>query len=235
MTGGKGLRLKPLTFDIPKPLIPVKGKPILLHIVENAKKYGITDFIFCNGYLHEKIEQYFGNGEKLGVNIIHSNESEPLGTSGALAFAKQHINQDEPFLVFQGDVMNHLQIDKFVEFHESKKANGSIGTLVIHPSSHPQDSDIVEIDENCKVTRIFRPEKGEDFTNLCNAGAFILEPKILDYIDEGTNAILEKVTFNRVLEQENDSLFGYNTDDYLKDMGTPERLEQVEDYLKELE
>jgi mannose-1-phosphate guanylyltransferase / phosphomannomutase len=239
MTGGKGLRLKPLTFDIPKPLIPVKGKPILLHIVENAKKYGITDFIFCNGYLHEKLEQYFGNGEKLGVNITHSNEPEPLGTSGALAFAKQYINPDEPFLVFQGDVMNHLNITKFVEFHESKKASGSLGTLVIHPSSHPQDSDIVEIDEDCKVTRIFRPEKGAkegiDFTNLCNAGAFILEPKILDYITEGEFAILEKITFNKVLNSDHNTLFGYNTEDYLKDMGTPERLEQVEDYLKELE
>ena len=236
MTGGKGLRLKPLTFDIPKPLIPVNGKPILLHIVENTKKYGITDFIFCNGYLHEKLEQYFGNGEKFGVNIIHSNEPKPLGTSGALAFAKQYINPDEPFLVFQGDVMNHLQIDKFVDFH--KQHNG-IGTLVIHPSSHPKDSDIVEIDEDCTVTRIFRPEKGAkegvDFTNLCNAGAFILEPKILDYIDEGEFAILEKVTFNRVLELKEDALFGYDTKDNLKDMGTPERLEQVEDYLKELE
>lgn len=232
MTGGKGVRLQPLTIDIPKPMIPLNGKPILLHIIENAKKYGITDFIFCNGYLHDKIEQYFGNGEKFGVNIVHSNETEPLGTAGAIMLAKQHIDTDEPFLVFQGDVMNHLQIDKFVQFHKEK---AGIGTLVVHPSSHPEDSDIVDLDDNAKVLRIFRPKQGEDFVNLCNAGAFIFEPKILDYIKEGEFAIIEKTTFSRVLDKAEDSLYGYNTDDYLKDMGTPERLEQVEGYLKDME
>ncbi len=228
MTGGKGARLGPMTKDIPKPMIPVGGKPILEHIIETAKKHGIKEIILCNGYLHKAIGDYFGDGSKWGVNITHSNEDKPLGTAGALTNISPEL-LTEPFLVFQGDVMNELNIEKFVKFHNQKKG---IMSIVVHPSDHPHDSDVIVVDKNWQVKDfLHKPGKDVKFENIVNAGAFIMDPSILNYIVKDEFSIIEKHIFPKLLESK-EKIYAYMTDDYLKDMGTPDRLEKVEAYLK---
>lgn len=221
MTGGKGARLESLTKKIPKPMIEIGGKPVLAHIVEHAKKNGIVDMVFCNGYLGDAIEKYFGNGEKFGVHIVHSTENQALGTGGALWHARDLI--DEPFLVFQGDVLNGLDIEKFIGFAKNK---GGLGSLVVHQSSHPYDSDIVVMDKDLRITRLMRVTRGEQFVNLTNAGAFYFTPTILKYISAHTFSMIESDVIPRAI-LEGEKLWGYPTNDPMNDMGTPERLESV--------
>jgi len=178
-TGGKGERIRLLTYlstdDLPKPMVEICGKPVLHHLVDWAKSNEINEIVMMNGYKHEKIMEYFGDGSKFGVKISYSNEPHALGSGGPLKFAKNHI--DGRLIHISGDHLCDINLKKMIEFHEK---NNSQITVLAHKSSHPQDSDILNIDENGKVKRfISKHDDHNDAGDLTNAGLAIIEPEII--------------------------------------------------------
>src|SRR3990167_4090150 len=173
--GGKGTRMG--ETGIPKALIEVNGKPILEHQILHLKKYGLNEIILATGYLSEKIEEYFKDGKRFGVKIIYSKEDKPLGTAGPMKLAEKFLGEE--FIVLQGDLFIDFDVKRFVDFHREKK---SIGTIFVHESSHPYDSDLIELDENKIIKRVFMVKEGEKFENLTNAGVFIFSNRVLKYI-----------------------------------------------------
>ena len=225
-TGGKGVRLRPLTYELPKPMIMLNDKPVLHHIIDWGKKHGFTEFIFLNGYLHELIEGYFRNGEKFGVKIYHSNEPEPLGSAGPMKFAEKFI--DSTFALVQGDVYCDIDIKKMIEFH---KKNNGIMTILLHTSDHPEDSDVIQIDENNVVKNVIHKPGNRNFGNLTNAGLFIVEPKVLEYIRDGEKLDIEKDLYPRLIKAAERIIAYIDNEGYIKDMGTIERFKKIEAYL----
>jgi D,D-heptose 1,7-bisphosphate phosphatase len=221
--GGKGTRIREVAGEIPKAMLPVAGKPVLEYQVELAKKYGFKEFIFLIGYLGEQIEKYFGKGSKFGVNIDYYHEIEPLGTAGAFKEIEHLLTED--FWVFYGDTVMDIDMPRMLDFHRQKQGDA---TLFLHPNDHPYDSDLVDIDENQKVTAFY--SKPHDislyYRNLVNAALYILSPKMLDYIPKGKKNDFGKNIFPTGLV-ENAVIYGYVSPEYVKDMGTPERYNNI--------
>jgi len=224
-TGGKGERLYPLTKDNPKPLVPISNKPVLHYLVEWAKKYEIKEIIMMNGYKAEKIIDYVKDGKDFGINIVHSNEPRPLGSGGAIKFAKKHI--DEEFVYISGDLLCAVDLKKMINFHKNHNADM---TVFLHKSNHPHDSDILEINKDGKVERfISKDEKQNKTGNLSNAGLCIINPKILDLMDKD-EFTLETYLYPKILEK-NMRLFGYVSEEFISDMGTFDGLKKCETFL----
>ena len=227
-TGGKGTRLHPLTYNIPKPMVPVGGKPVLAHLVDWGKQNGANEFVFLNGHLHRMIEDYFKNGEKFGVKIVHSNEPKPLGSGGPIKYAEKHI--DGPFALINGDSICRVDLKKMTEVHNKAVKAGAIMTVFLHESDHARDSDVLKIDENNRVIKfISKHDDHTDAGNLTNAGLAIIEPRVLKYADK-ENFTFETYLYPKLLKA-GEFIYGYVSNDYLKDMGTIERLKKVESYL----
>jgi NDP-sugar pyrophosphorylase family protein len=225
-TGGKGERLYPLTKDIPKPLVNICGKPVLQHLIDWAQLYGIREVIFMNGHLAEKIIEYFKDGSEFGLKIFHSTESYPLGSGGALKYARKFVT--ERFTYISGDILCQIDLKKMELFHEK---NNSDITAFVHKSSHPKDSDILQIDENGKVIKFV--SKHEDHTNageLSNSGLCIIEPEILNLMEKNIFNF-ENYLFPRILEN-NKRFFAYYSEEFISDMGTFKRLKKCEEYLR---
>ena len=222
IAGGKGTRLG--LKDIPKPMVQIDGKPLLEHQIELAKSYGINEIFILSGHLAHVIEDYFGDGEKWGVKIHHIVEPYPLGTAGAVKLLDGKIK--DRFMVFYGDVVMDFDLDSFIAF--DKKFANSIGTTLVHPNDHPYDSDLLEINKDKVVTRVIpKPhDDGEYYQNLVNAAVYIFSPKIFDYIEEGISQDFGKHILKKVVEN-GEVLAGYETAEYIKDMGTADRFEKV--------
>lgn len=227
LVGGKGTRLKDLAANIPKPMVKIGDIPILEHQVRLLRRYSFTDIILITGHLSSVIENHFGDGSRFGVNIGYYRERTPLGTTGGLKEIEHKLESD--FLVLYGDVMLDINIPKLVDFHQSQNA---VCTLVLHPNDHPYDSDLVEIDGKFRVTA-FHPKPhadGEWYHNLVNAAVYVMSPSILEFIDKGVRADFGSDLFPKIYNKV--SLYGYNTAEYIKDAGTPGRLESVSrDYM----
>lgn len=228
LAGGKGTRLGALTEQLPKPMVPIGGRPILEHQLRLLRRHGLCDIILSIGHLADHIAGHFGSGRKLGVSLGYVRETEPLGTAGALKAMEAELTED--FLVLYGDVMLDIDLGRLLAFHREK---AGAGTLVLHPNDHPMDSDLVEIDADSRRILAFHPKPhppGKQYRNLVNAGACVLSPRVFRHIDAGARADLGRDVFPRIVDRE--QLYGYVTAEYLKDMGTPERLREVtEDYL----
>lgn len=227
LAGGKGTRMGDMVKDIPKPMINIAEKPVLLHQLELLKQYNITDIILTVNHLKDAIIQEYQNGEKLGLNIKYFEEEKPLGTVGAIKELEAELNED--FLVLYGDVMMNVNLDRLINFHKAKKSEC---TLVIHPNDHPYDSDLIELDKDDRVTEVHNKphDSNKYYKNLVNAGLYIFSPVIFKYLEKGVKADFGKNIFPSICSEI--QMFAYNTPEYLKDMGTPERTKQVtEDYL----
>ena len=222
LAGGKGTRLQSLTKDIPKPMIPLNGKPILEYQVELCARYGLEKITLIVNHLKDPIIGYFGNGSRFGIAIDYFEEISPLGTVGGIKEIEESLNED--FLVLYGDVMMEMDLNRFYHFH---KDNGSMATLVVHPNDHPYDSDLLETDEQGRVVAFHsKPHtEGVRYHNMVNAAAYILNPEILDYLEKGLKADFGKDIFPSLVGKV--PMYGYLTTEYLKDMGTPGRLEKV--------
>lgn len=223
--GGKGTRMVPLTQDlIPKPLLKLGGKPMLEWQVLNIKKYGVREFVIIVGHLGEMIEEYFGDGSRWDVSISFVKEDIPLGSGGALSYLKGKF-PGKHIIMTLGDVMFDMDIPRLIDFHEQK---GALATLVVHPNSHPYDSDLVVLDENGCVTKFDAKTNVRDYfyDNCVNAGVYVIEPEVLDSLDEVRKRDLEKEILLPLLEK--GKLYGYRTTEYLKDAGTVERFSTVE-------
>ncbi len=222
LAGGKGTRMGKLTGDVPKPLLMIGDQPLLVHQVVLLKQYGITEIVILVNYLKDQIIELLGNGSKYGVHISYFEEPQPLGTTGGIKEIENQLTDD--FLVVYGDVMMNMDIGRLIRFHYKK---GSKCTLAVHPNDHPFDSDIVETDENSRILQFHpKPHTGTSYLpNLVNAGIYIVSPEVLQYIERGVKADFGRDIFPLICKKM--EMYGYNTAEYLKDMGTPERLEEV--------
>lgn len=224
IAGGKGKRLGKITRNIPKPMIKIGGLPILEHQIRLLKRYGLKDIIILTGYLAEVIEKYFKNGQRFGVKITYIKSDPAIGNADRLKLAEKKLSGD--FLVFYGDTMLDIDLKRLINFH--KKKNSSC-TLIIHPNDHPYDSDLVETNDNQEIVALHsKPHPSNKYCkNLVNAGIYIFSPDIFKYIKskKGLELDLAKHILSKTIGRER--IFGYNTPEYIKDMGTPKRFKQV--------
>ena len=226
MAGGKGTRIASVRSDIPKPMIPVCGKPILEHQIEWLKREDCTDIIIVVGHIGEVIVDYFGDGGRFGVNIEYIVEKEPLGTAGSLYYLKDKINDD--FLLINGDIICDVDIKRFRKRH---KECGGIATILVHPNNHPYDSGIIVADENGRVTNwLNKEDERKWYKNSVNAGLHMLSPKVFKRFDEPKKTDLDRDILKEYIKA--GVLYIYPSPEYVKDMGTPERYKQVEYDLK---
>ncbi|MEK6856417.1 MAG: NDP-sugar synthase [Nanoarchaeota archaeon] len=223
--GGKGTRLYPLTKEIPKPMVRVIGKPVLEHIIEWAKMNEINEVIIMSGYKSEQIEDYFGDGSKFGISITHSIEPYPLGSGGSIKLASKYAKGT--FCYINGDNICNVNLKNVFEFHKKNKADL---TAVLIKKDTPY-GDFLKIDEKNNVTELILKESG-NIGNLAHAGLGIIEPKVLEIIDKEIFNF-EQVLFPKLIE-ERLNFKGYVTEEFIEDMGTPERLKKVEEMLREL-
>lgn len=220
--GGKGTRLSALTKDkIPKPLLKMNGKPMLEWQIENLIRYGIKEITIIVGHLGEKIQEYFGNGNRWKINIDYVKEEKPLGSAGALYFLK-YKKKDVVFIF--GDVMFDLNWERFINFHEKK--NGLV-TLLVHPNSHPYDSDLVMMsNENRVIGFDYKDNIRRNYYDNCvNSGLYILKAEVLDSFKEEAYSDLERDILPDLISK--GMVYGYRTPEYVKDAGTPERFKTV--------
>ncbi len=222
LAGGKGTRLGDVTQEIPKPMIPLGDKPLLHHQVDLLVKYGFREIVILVNYLKDPIMKYFGNGSKFGAAIQYFEESSPLGTVGGIKEIGNQLTDD--FLVLYGDVMICMDLNRLVAFHAAKKSDC---TLVLHPNDHPFDSDLVETDDDNRIVAFHaKPHpSGIWYHNMVNAGVYMLSPVVLRMLEKGKKADFGRDVFPVIYK--NIRMYGYHTTEYLKDMGTPDRLKKV--------
>ena len=235
MAGGRGTRIAELFSDIPKPLIPVAGMPILEREIKSLCAQGFKDIILTVGYLADKIIAYFGDGSQFGAKIDYFVEESPLGNAGALFRLREKIG-DEPFLLLNADAAFDVDFNRMVAFH---KSHGGLVTLFTHPNSHPYDSGLIIADENGHVEKWLAKEdvRPQWYDNRVNAGLHVMDPRVLDLtikyleIDTETGFPKGKVDLDRQILKPlcgSNMMFCYDSPEYVKDMGTPERFHQVE-------
>lgn len=226
LAGGKGTRLGNVTQEIPKPMISIGDKPLLHHQVDLLLEYGFTEIVILVNYLKDPIMKYFGDGSKFGATITYFEESSPLGTVGGIKEIENQLTDD--FLVLYGDVMVCMDLNRLVSFHAAKKSEC---TLVLHPNDHPHDSDLVEMDDDNRIIHFHaKPHpSGIWYHNMVNAGVYILSPVILGRLEKGEKADFGRDVFPLIYK--NIRMYGYHTTEYIKDMGTPDRLNKVQNDL----
>lgn len=224
LAGGKGTRLGKYTVDMPKPMVRIDNKPILQHQIECFKKYGMKDIIIMIGYLGNQIETYFKDGKGYGVNISYIKETKPLGTGGCLYFLKNIIKDD--FLLCMGDLMFDIDIRRFIRFHRD---NNGMGSLFIHPNDHPYDSDLIITDENMRITGFKSKNRVKNvytYNNCVNSGIYIFKSQFLKFVTKCKKIDLDKELIQKLIIN-NEIFYGYKSSEYVKDMGTAERLHRV--------
>lgn len=235
MAGGRGTRIAELFPNIPKPLIPVAGMPILEREIRSLCAQGFKDIILTVGYLADKIIAYFGDGSQFGVKIDYFVEESPLGNAGALFRLREKIG-DEPFLLLNADAAFDVDFNRMVAFH---KNHGGLVTLFTHPNSHPYDSGLIIADENGHVEKWLakEDERPQWYDNRVNAGLHVIDPKALDIslksleINKESGFPQGKVDLDRQILKPlcgSNMMSCYDSPEYVKDMGTPERFPQVE-------
>ena len=230
MAGGKGSRLRSITNDeIPKPMVPVDGKPLLEYQVEKLKAYGIKKIVMIVGHLGEKIVDHFKDGKDFGVEIDYIFEKEPLGTAGAFYYLKDKIDAKDFMLVF-GDVFFDMDFDRMEDFHFK---NSALTTLLAHPNGHPYDSDLIRMDDNGRVIGFDSKHNVRDYwyDNMVNAGMYIINRKLLDLVKEPVKTDFEKdILANQVKIGAN--IYAYHTPEYVKDVGTVDRINATVEEIK---
>ncbi len=225
LVGGLGTRLRPLTLDTKKELMPVANRPFLEHVLANLARHGVDEVILTTGYLAEAFEE-FPDERAHGVRLVIVREEEPLDTCGAVKNVEKHI--DGTFLVLNGDILTGLDVSSLVRFHRERE---TLGTLTLHPVDDPSAYGLVPTDEDGRIERfIEKPQPEEIVTNLINAGTYVLEPEILDYVPAGVPYSFERVREGGLfplLLAEGEALYGYVSDEYWLDIGTPEKYLQA--------
>jgi mannose-1-phosphate guanylyltransferase/phosphomannomutase len=214
MAGGEGSRLRPLTCDLPKPMVPIMNIPIMEHIINLLKQHGITEIAVTLMYLPQKIKDYFGNGSNFGVNLNYFIEDTPLGTAGSVKNAEEFL--DETFVVISGDCLTNMNIQESIDFHIRKK---SISTVILTRVDVPLEYGVVITDSNQVITGFHeKPSWGEVFSDTVNTGTYILEPEIFKYIEQGKKIDFAQHIFPGLLEK-GIPVYGHVMADYWRDIG----------------
>jgi mannose-1-phosphate guanylyltransferase/phosphomannomutase len=215
MAGGSGTRLRPLTCDLPKPMVPILNRPIAEHIVNLLKRNGINEVIATLFYLPDVMRNYFGDGRDFGVQMTYAvEEDQPLGTAGCVKNIADMLT--ETFLVISGDSVTDFDLQKAVEFHKQK---GSKATLVLTRVPNPIEFGVVITDDEGRIKRFLeKPSTSEIFSDTVNTGTYILEPEVLDYLPDNQESDFSKDLFPLLLEKE-EPMYGYVADGYWCDVG----------------
>lgn len=227
LAGGLGTRLKSVISNKPKPMAQICGKPFLEWQIELLKRFNLRDIILSVGYMRNEIKNYFGNGKKFAVDIEYAEEEEPLGTGGALKKAKSYVFREDKVIVMNGDTYLNMNLSDFLRFHDEKKG---LATIALAKVDEPYRYGSVKIDNHCKVTE-FIEKGGKSFASV-NAGVYIFNLDIYRYMPAKDNFSLEYDFFPMLLETKR--IFGYKTDCYFRDLGTPEDYEKMQKELEEL-
>lgn len=230
MAGGKGTRISEICADIPKPMIKIGDKPILEHEILCLKDQGFIDILITVSHLGEKIIDYFQDGSRFGVNIEYFFEKEPLGNAGALFEIKDKLTDD--FLLLNADSLFNIDFNRFITYHKEK---GGLATLFTHPNSHPYDSGLIFADSNGAVLKWLNKEdeRPKWYKNRVNAGLHILSKKLLEKRPDTPKVDLDRQILKPLAGS--GKMFCYDSPEYVKDMGTPDRFYKVcDDYKKGL-
>ncbi len=217
LVGGEGTRLRPLTYGTPKPMIPIMNVPFLERTLMRLKGAGITDVILPAGYMPEAITDYFGDGSRLGMRMTYVIEETPLGTAGAIKNVERYL--DGPFFVLNGDILTSLDLTAMIRMHQER---GGIGVLHLIRVEDPSAFGCVVHDAEGRITAfVEKPPRDRAPTNEINAGTYLLDPAILDFIPAGKAVSIERETYPAVIAGPR-PLYAYTTDDYWIDLGRPE-------------
>jgi mannose-1-phosphate guanylyltransferase / phosphomannomutase len=223
MAGGQGTRLRPLTSDQPKPMIPIVNAPCMEHIVRLLERHGFTDIAVTLQFMPDEIRDYFGDGSEWGVNMRYSVEDAPAGTAGSVKMAEQQLGlEGERLLIISGDALTDADLGRLVEFHEE---NGSEATMVLKSVENPLDFGIVITEEDGRISRFLeKPAWGQVFSDTVNTGIYLLEPSATAEIPDPDDGEYDfsKDLFPRLLDAGR-PLYGYVTEDYWEDIGTLEQ------------
>jgi mannose-1-phosphate guanylyltransferase len=218
LVGGEGTRMRPLTCNVPKPMIPVVNRPFMDHVVGLLTRHGITEIILAIQYLSSSFEQHYRDGSQLGVSFVQVREDKPLGTAGAVKNVEAHLS--DTFVVFNGDIMTDLDLSAMLRFHRAKKSKV---TIALTPVDDPTAYGLVELQPGGRIRRFLEKPRWEDVTsNLINAGTYIIEPEVLRYAPPGEFYMFERGLFPTLLE-EGQPMFGFPSDSYWMDIGTPQK------------
>jgi len=217
LAGGKGERLRPLTNEIPKPLVKVKGKPILQYNIELLVKHGVEEIILGTGHMHEKLEAYFGSGKKFGASIVYSVETEPLGTGGALKQAEEMLNEE--FFMMNGDNISDFDLTELAEKHKNW---GAYATLSLVKVDDVSSYGVAKLDGEKIVEFVEKPAPEDAPSKWVNAGCYAISKKAMDLLPEGFS-LIEKTMFPKLAEQ--GKLFSHKHNGYWFTTDTIERLD----------
>lgn len=227
LAGGKGTRLRERTADLPKPMVEVGGKPLIEHQILLARKHGFTQFLLLTGFGSDHIERHFGDGSRWSVRIRYRRDSQPLGTAGAVLKAFDEL--EETFFVLYGDTMLNVDLGRMAQAH----GNSASVSLLVHPNDHPHDSDLVELDAQNRIVALhsYPHPDGRCFANLVNAALYVISKESLKAWRSRVNSASESIDFAKHLFPEmarrGAVLHGYRSREYIRDAGTPCRLDRV--------
>ena len=224
LVGGFGTRLRPLTLNTPKQMLPIVGKPMIEHVVEHLAAHGVTEVVLSLGFAPEAFQEAYPDGVCAGLPLHYAIEPEPLDTAGAVRFAALDAGIDDTFLVLNGDVLTGLDVSALVERHQGFSAQA---TLHLTPVDDPSRYGVVPTDADGRVLGfVEKPAPGTAPTNWINAGTYVFEPTVLDHIAAGRRVSVEREVFPAMAQA--GSLFAWESDDYWVDTGTPETYLQAQ-------
>jgi mannose-1-phosphate guanylyltransferase len=216
LAGGEGTRLRPLTSTVPKPVVPLVDRPFIAFMIDWLREHGVDDIVMSCGHLASGVRNVLGDGEAFGIRLRYVEEPRPLGTGGALKFAEQLL--DERFLMLNGDVLTDLDVSGQLEQHER---TGATATLALTPVDDPTAYGLVRINDDCAVTEfVEKPSPDQIDTRNISAGVYVLERAVLEMLEAGEPASIERDVFPRLV---GDGLYGCVSRGYWLDIGTPER------------
>jgi mannose-1-phosphate guanylyltransferase/phosphomannomutase len=218
MAGGEGTRLRPMTANQPKPLLPVANKPIMEHVLRLLKRHGFTETVVTVQFLASLVRNYFGDGEDVGMSLQYATEETPLGTAGSVKNAEDAL-QDSPFLVISGDALTDIDLSALVQAH---KENGALVTVALTRVPNPLEFGIVIAGDDGRIQRFLeKPTWGQVFSDTVNTGIYVMEPEVLAKVPAGESVDWSGDVFPQLVES-GAPLFGWVADGYWEDVGTHE-------------
>ncbi len=220
LVGGEGTRLRPFTYEIPKPLIPIKGKTLLEHVLDLLRKYQVNEAILSVGYKRGQIKDYFGNGARFGMKITYVEEESPLGTAGPMRMAESELT--DTFIMMNGDILTNLDLFAMIDQHEE---TGAVGTIALTTVEDPSRYGVARLKGNQILEFIEKPKKEEAPSKLINAGVYVLEPEVFNYIPKEGKSMLERDVFPKLANE--GKLYGFPFAGQWFDTGTLEAYERV--------
>jgi mannose-1-phosphate guanylyltransferase len=222
LVGGLATRLRPLTINTPKAMVPVLNIPFLEYVIRRLSRHNVREVVLALSHLSQPIEDYFGTGSRFGIRLNYVLEETPLGTAGAVKNAEEFLG--DTFLVLNGDIFTDLDITAMVDFHVNRRAKA---TIALTPVADPTSYGLIETDTQGRVTRFLeKPSWEQVTTNMINAGTYVLEPDVMSRVPSQTNFSFERELFPPLLEQ-GEPIYAYPSSTYWMDIGTAEKYSQL--------